>query len=121
MQSKKYYEYKIILFVSVYLFFLGILHSQTLRFYGSSDNTDELVIYDVNSNTTAVVRNFNANSIERMKFNPDDTTLHKSNTDLLIIKDLMHENLLNSFIQQTLCFSCFENNQDLVLINSYLI
>ena len=70
------------------------VRGQTLMFYGASDDTDELVLFNANTGTTTVVGDFNASDIEAMKFNPDYTTLYAIDAGQLGTVDLLSGNFL---------------------------
>ena len=65
-----------LLVLALNLLFISFGIAQNLAFYGASDDTDELIVYNNFLETTTVIGSFNTTSVEAMKFNPDFTTLY---------------------------------------------
>jgi len=69
-------------------FSVFIVNAQGLEFYGASDDTNELILYNTDTGNTSVIGSFGATSIESMKFNSDFSVLYGIDGNQLGIIDV---------------------------------
>ena len=91
LASRRLRSYTLLTFLISVMYSVSLM-GQTLLFYGASDDSDELVIYNVNTGTTPLVGEFHASDIKAMKFNPDYSALYAIDADQLGTVDILTGN-----------------------------